>query len=133
MAARVTTAVMFQGEAQAALDFYAAVIPGASYEVAERWAAGQAATGATVKQAKLRLPGQELLVTDSPIKHAFSFTPSISLFLDCEDEAQLAWLFGKLSEGGSVLMPPDNYGFSAKFAWVADRFGLSWQLNLPAH
>ena len=32
---------------------------------------------------------------------------------------------------GQVLMPLDNYGFSARFGWVADRFGVSWQLNLP--
>lgn len=30
-----------------------------------------------------------------------------------------------------MLMPTDNYGFSAKFACVNDRFGVSWQLNLP--
>jgi predicted 3-demethylubiquinone-9 3-methyltransferase (glyoxalase superfamily) len=29
-----------------------------------------------------------------------------------------------------VLMPPANYGFSRKFGWVNDRFGVSWQLNL---
>ena len=29
------------------------------------------------------------------------------------------------------LMPPGNYGFSAKFTRVSDRFGVSWQLNLP--
>lgn len=27
-------------------------------------------------------------------------------------------------------MPPDNYGFSPRFCWVADRYGVTWQLNL---
>ncbi|MEL6662392.1 MAG: VOC family protein, partial [Pseudomonadota bacterium] len=30
-----------------------------------------------------------------------------------------------------ALMPMDNYGFSQRFAWVNDKFGVSWQLNLP--
>jgi len=29
-----------------------------------------------------------------------------------------------------VPMPPNNYGFSRKFSWVNDRYGVSWQLNL---
>jgi len=35
-----------------------------------------------------------------------------------------------LAEGGRVLMPLNNYGFSQRFGWLADRFGVSWQLNL---
>ena len=62
---------------------------------------------------------------------AFTFTPSVSLFVDCADEEEFDRAFGTLSEGGSVLMPPDNYGFSTKFVWLNDRFGVSWQLNLP--
>ena len=33
-----------------------------------------------------------------------------------------------LSEGGAVMMPADTYDFAARFAWVADRFGVNWQL-----
>ena len=28
------------------------------------------------------------------------------------------------------MMPVDNYGFSTLFTWIADPFGVSWQLNL---
>ncbi len=28
-------------------------------------------------------------------------------------------------------MPLDDYSFSKKFGWVADQFGVSWQLTLP--
>ena len=55
----------------------------------------------------------------------------MSLFVDCESEAELDAAFAKLSADGTVMMPPDNYGFSSKFAWVSDRFGVSWQLYLP--
>jgi len=64
------------------------------------------------------------------VKHAFTFTPSISIFVDCEDEAERGKAFRQLSEGGEVLMPLDNYGFSTKLGWVNDRFKVSWQLNL---
>jgi uncharacterized glyoxalase superfamily protein PhnB len=40
-------------------------------------------------------------------------------------------LHDRLIEGGGALMPIDNYGFSRLFARVSDRFGVSWQLNLP--
>ena len=66
-----------------------------------------------------------------PLKHAFTFTPSISLFVDCESEAELERVFTQVSAGGVVLMPVGNYGFSTKFGWLSDRFGVSWQLNLP--
>lgn len=76
------------------------------------------------------LRGYSLICIDSPVKHDFGFTPSISLFVDCEDESELDEAFRQLSAGGEVFMPLDNYGFSAKFGWVGDRFGVSWQLNL---
>ena len=64
------------------------------------------------------------------MKHDFTFTPSISMFVDCDNNIELEDVFNQLSSGGKVLMPLDNYGFSKKFGWVNDRFGVSWQLNL---
>ena len=76
------------------------------------------------------LSGREFMCIDSPIKHEFTFTPSISIFVECESDAEIEDVFSRLLAGGNVLMPLDNEGFSTEFGWVKDRFGPSWQLNL---
>jgi predicted 3-demethylubiquinone-9 3-methyltransferase (glyoxalase superfamily) len=86
----------------------------------------------SIKVATFELHGHTFRCADSPIKHSFTFTPSLSLFVDLESDADLERVFAQLASEGQVLMPLDNYGFSKKFGWVNDRFGVSWQLNLPA-
>jgi predicted 3-demethylubiquinone-9 3-methyltransferase (glyoxalase superfamily) len=54
----------------------------------------------------------------------------MSIFVECDNEAELDRVFAALGEGGKILMPPGNYGFSTKFGWCNDRFGVSWQINL---
>jgi predicted 3-demethylubiquinone-9 3-methyltransferase (glyoxalase superfamily) len=68
---------------------------------------------------------------DSSVKHDFDFTPSMSLYVDCESEEEIDRLFEKLSDEGMVLMPLGESPFSVKFGWVQDKFGVSWQLNFP--
>ena len=68
---------------------------------------------------------------DSPVKHAFTFTPASSLFVECESEDEIDRIAAALGDGGAVLMPLADYGFSRRFTWLNDRFGVSWQLNLP--
>jgi uncharacterized glyoxalase superfamily protein PhnB len=43
---------------------------------------------------------------------------------------QIDRVFESLSQDGSVLMPLASYPFSEKFGWVADKYGVTWQLNL---
>ena len=85
----------------------------------------------TVMQATFTLKGQEFMCIDSHVRHQFSFTPSFSLFATCDTEEELDNLYHELIEGGQALMPLGDYGFSKKFGWLNDRFGVSWQLNLP--
>ena len=68
---------------------------------------------------------------DSPVPHAFTFTPAFSFFVDVPSEAELRRLAAALGEGGGIMMPLANYGFSRLFTWLNDRYGVSWQLNWP--
>jgi len=132
MVEKVTPFLMFEGKAEAALDLYVRLIPGVVVtRIAYYGPEGPGPEG-QVSRAAFTLGGREFTCMDSPVHHAFSFTPSISLFVDCEDEAEVERLFAGLSEEGEVLMPLNDYGFSRRFGWVNDRFGVSWQLNLPA-
>jgi predicted 3-demethylubiquinone-9 3-methyltransferase (glyoxalase superfamily) len=83
-----------------------------------------------VKAAIFTVAGQRIRAFDSPPVHACTYTPSISFFVECADEDEIRTLAAKLADGGGVMMPLNSYGFSTLFAWVADRFGVSWQLNL---
>ena len=85
----------------------------------------------TVMQALFSLKGQEFMCIDSPPIHKFTFTPSFSIFITCDSEEELHYLYDNLLTGGEALMPLDHYGFSKKFGWVNDKFGISWQINLP--
>ena len=81
-------------------------------------------------KAGFTLAGQEYLCIDSQIAHGFSFTPAISIYVNCVSEQEIDNLFSKLSDGGAVMMPLSSYPFSEKFGWCSDKFGVSWQLNL---
>lgn len=80
--------------------------------------------------ATFSIKGQEFMASDSYVQHAFTFTPSISLFVTCDTEEEIDLAFEKLSEGGEVLMPLGAYSFSPKFGWINDKFGVSCQLSL---
>jgi predicted 3-demethylubiquinone-9 3-methyltransferase (glyoxalase superfamily) len=60
----------------------------------------------------------------------YTFNPSISFFAMYETEEEVMTIWSHLLDGGTVLMPLDSYPWSAKYGWVQDRFGLSWQVYL---
>lgn len=130
MANSVKPFLMFEGSAEAAMNFYVSLFRNSSVLYVERYGPGEPGKEGSIKRAEFAVAGQNVMCIDSPVKHGFTFTPSVSLFVDCESETELDSLFNSLSQNGGVLMPPANYGFSTKFTWLNDCFGVSWQLNL---
>ncbi len=117
------TFLMFQGQCAEALDFYAATLPDTRILSLDKKPDG------TVAMALLSIAGLEIMANDSPPVHDFTFTPSTSTFLGVEEADQVDALAAALSVEGKVMMPADDYGFWRRFAWVQDRFGVSWQIN----
>ncbi len=58
----------------------------------------------------------------------FTFNPSISLMVACDSIEEVEKLYAELSVNGAVLMDLGEYPFSKRYAWVQDKYGLSWQL-----
>ncbi|MDX1391682.1 MAG: VOC family protein [Rheinheimera sp.] len=130
----IATLLMFSdqqhGQAKAAIDFYLSLFDDASLDSIVLYGPGEKGPQGSVQRAEFTLLGRPFIAIDSPTHHNFSFTPSMSIFVGCDSEEEIDFLYAALVEGGEALMPLENYGFSRRFGWVNDRFGVSWQLNL---
>lgn len=131
MSAKVRPFLMFQGNAEEAMRFYIPLFEDGEILELARYGPGGPGVEGSVRTATFTVGGQTILCTDSFVQHAFTFTPSTSLFVTCETEDEVRRLAAALVDGGAALMPLGEYGFSRMFAWVNDRFGVSWQINLP--
>jgi len=70
----------------------------------------------TVMSATFRLEGQEFFALNGGPQ--FTFSPAISLFVNCETQQEVDEPWGKLSEGGE----------KQRCGWLKDKYGLSWQI-----
>jgi len=129
---KATPFLMFQGNAEEAMNFYTSIFTDSEITSLTRYGVNQAGQEGSVMQATFSIKGQKFMCIDSNVKHEFTFTPSFSVFITCDTEEEVDGLYEKLSDGGAALMPLGDYGFSKKFGWVNDKFGVSWQLNLPS-
>lgn len=130
MSQKITTFLMFEGRAEEAMTFYRSLFADAEVLSLARYGPEGPGAEGSVVHAVFTLAGQQFMCIDSSEKHGFGFTPAVSLYVNCADEPEIDRLYAALAEGGAELMALGNHGFSTKFGWVNDRFGVSWQLNL---
>lgn len=128
---QISTFLTFQeNNAEEAMNFYVGLFENSKIIDIQRYGKEGPGKEGTLFYAKFVLNGSNYMCSNSYIKHEWDFTPAVSNFVECKSEKELTSLFSKLSENGNILMPIDNYGFSQKFGFIEDRFGVSWQLNL---
>lgn len=125
------------GRAEEAINFYTSLFPNSEIKKIIKYSEGEAGgTPELIKYGVFTLNEVEYKVSESNYNHAWSFTPGVSLFVECTSESEIETLFEQLSSNGGQIMIPldnynsDNYGFGKKFGWCADTYGISWQLNL---
>lgn len=128
--ASITPFLMFKGDANQAVELYLEAFPDSEVVSLDRYSEKGPGAKGSVKRAVLKIVDREFTLIDSAVDHDFDFSASISFFVECDSLEMLENIFSVLAGGGEILMPAKDYGFSRQFAWVADRFGVSWQLNL---
>lgn len=106
----------FDGQAKAAANFYCSLFPNSKI------------TTDTPMVVQFEILGKKIMgLNGGPM---FKINPSISFFVTCQTDEEIEALAAKLLEGGKVMMPLDKYPWSEKYAWVVDKFGMTWQLML---
>jgi predicted 3-demethylubiquinone-9 3-methyltransferase (glyoxalase superfamily) len=124
---KITPFLWFDNNAEEAANFYVSLFENSKVARVSRYEGTPTGTVTTVD---FELAGQEFAALDGgPL---FKFTPAVSFFVSCDTRQEIDALWDKLSDGGSVLMELAEYTFSERFGWVADKFGLSWQLILAS-
>jgi predicted 3-demethylubiquinone-9 3-methyltransferase (glyoxalase superfamily) len=113
---KITPFLWFDGKAEEAMNFYVSVFKNSRVVSVTRY--GEAGPGpkGTVMSATFQLEGQDFYALNGGPQ--FTFTPAISLFVNCETQEEVDELWERLSEGGRK----DRCG------WLQDRYGLSWQI-----
>ena len=139
---KITTFLTFVGDqcgkAEEAINFYTSIFPNSAVKSIIRYPEGEAGgTPELIKYGVFTLNGVDYMVSESNYNHAWSFTPGVSLFIECKSENEIQTLFEKFSSnGGQVMVPLDDYkgegdyGFGKKFGWYQDKYGISWQFVL---
>jgi predicted 3-demethylubiquinone-9 3-methyltransferase (glyoxalase superfamily) len=114
---KIVPFLWFNDNAEEAINFYTSIFKNSKITKVTR--CGDAGPGpkGTVMTATFQLEGQDFYALNGG-PH-FKFTEAISLFVNCETQAEVDDLWTKLLAGG---------GKESQCGWLKDRFGLSWQI-----
>ena len=119
---RITPCLWFDGQAEAAVNFYTAVFPNSRIGAASRYGeAGREVHGGqpgSVLTIEFELDGVAFTALNGgPL---FKFSEAISLQVNCDTQQEIDHYWSRLSEGGEPR--------AQQCGWLKDRYGVSWQV-----
>jgi predicted 3-demethylubiquinone-9 3-methyltransferase (glyoxalase superfamily) len=116
---KITPFLWFNDNLEEAMNLYVSLFKNSKIVSVNR--SGESGPGpkGSVMSATFELDGQQFLALNGG-PH-FTFTPAISMFVNCETQDEIDGLWEKLSAGGE----------KSRCGWLKDKFGLSWQI-VPA-
>lgn len=113
---KIMPCLWFNFDAEEAVNYYLNIFESSQILDVSRYGDAVPELEGKVLTMRFELEGQEFLALNAGPQ--FPFTEAISLFVDCETQAEVDHYWGKLSEGGTP----------GRCAWLKDKFGLSWQI-----
>ena len=119
----ITPHLWFDREAREAADFYVSMLPDS--RITNSVTLHDTPSG-DCDVVSFQLAGQPFMaISAGPL---FKFNPSISFHIKCATPEEVDAVWAKLAPGGNVLMELGEYPFSKRYGWLADRYGLTWQI-----
>jgi len=119
---KISPVLMFtnenSGKAEEAINYYISQFGNSGISNIVRYTKGEEGKEGTVKMGIFSLDGQTFMAMDSPIKQDFTFSPSISFFVNCNTQEEVDRLWKNLSSGGA----------EGQCGWLTDKYGLTWQV-----
>lgn len=52
------------------------------------------------------------------------------IYVKCTTEPEITEIYNQLTDEGTIMIPLDRYAYNRKFAWVRDKYGVTWLLDL---
>jgi predicted 3-demethylubiquinone-9 3-methyltransferase (glyoxalase superfamily) len=113
---KITPFLWFDGKAEEAMNFYVSIFKNSRVGSITRYGDAGPGPKGTVMIAAFQLEGQDFVALNGGPQ--YTFTPAISLFVDCKTQQEVDELWDKLSKGGETN----------RCGWLRDKYGLSWQI-----
>lgn len=106
------------GMAEQAVKFYYEIFPNSSIDGILKYGKDCGEIEGNVMHTQFRLNGNTFMAMDSSYNHNFDFNDAISFVVECDNQEEIDYLWGKLTEEG----------IESECGWLKDKYGVSWQI-----